>query len=72
MNWEKLGSIPKSQFSISSMNWEKLTIPARATFKNPNSQSLCELGKTWKYSLCPRIKSPNFERIAELGSYALI
>ena len=54
------------------MNWEKLTIPARATFKNPNSQSLCELGKTWKYSLCPRIKSPNFERIAELGSYALI
>ena len=40
------GSIPKSQFSISSMNWEKLTIPARATFKNPNFQSLCELGKT--------------------------
>ena len=36
VNWEKLGSIPKSQFSISSMNSKKLKIPARTTFKNSN------------------------------------
>ena len=63
VNWEKRGSISKSQFSISSMNWEKIIIPARTTFKNPNFQPLCELGKTWKYSLSPRIKSPYFESI---------
>ena len=73
VKWEKLESIPKSAFSIFSMNWEKLIIPAGAIFENPNFQSLCELGKTWKYSLGPRIKSPNFESIDELGkSYVLI
>ena len=68
-NWEKLGNIPKSQFSISSMNWgEKLTIPFTATFKNPNFQSLCELGKTCKYSLSQKNNlSMNFESIDELG-----
>ena len=30
---------------MSSMNWEKLRTPARATFKHPNFQSLSELGK---------------------------
>ena len=56
-------NIQKSQFSISSINWEKLRSPARATFKNPNFQfqvfpnSQNELGKTWKYSLRPRFKS---------------
>ena len=48
------------------MNWEKSTISAGATFKNP-SFNLCELGKTWKYSLSPRFKTPNFESIDELG-----
>ena len=67
MNWEKLGSIPKSQFSISPMNWGKLTIPLGATFKNPSFPSFCELEKTWKYSLSLRIKSLNFESIDELG-----
>ena len=33
------------------MNWEKLGSPARATFKNPNS--LCQMGKSSKYSLRP-------------------
>ena len=41
------------------MNWEKLGVPARATFKNPNFKSLFELSKTWKYSVSPRYKSPN-------------
>ena len=49
------------------MNWEKLTIPDRATFKNPNFQSLYELGKTWKYCLSPRFKTPNLKSIDELG-----
>ena len=44
-----------------------MTIPAMTTIKNPNFQSLCELGKTWKYSLSPRIKSLNFESIDVLG-----
>ena len=50
------------------MNWEKLRLsPAGATFKNPNFQSHCELGKTSKDSLRPRLKSPNFESKNELG-----
>ena len=48
------------------MNWEKLRVPARARFKNPNFQSLWELGKTWKYSLSPIFKSPNSESMDEL------
>ena len=64
----KAWNYSKIQFSISSMNWEKLAMLARATFKNRNFQSLCELGKTWKYSLSPRIKSSNFESIDELGN----
>ena len=48
------------------MIWEKFRVPARATFRNPNFQSLCELGKTWKYALSPRFNSPNFECIDEL------
>ena len=67
VNGEKHGSVPKSQFSISSMDMEKLKIRSRATFRNLNIQSLCELGKMWKYSLCPRIESPKFESIGELG-----
>ena len=47
------------------MNWEKVRSLARATFKNPNIRPLCELGKTWKYSLRPRFKSLNFESIDE-------
>ena len=38
----------KSQFSIYFMNWEKLRSPTRATFKNPNFQSFCELGRSSK------------------------
>ena len=49
------------------MNWEKLRCLARATFKNPNFKSVCELSKTWMYSLSPGIKSSNFESIDELG-----
>ena len=49
------------------MNWEKLRSTARATFKSPKFQSLCELGKTWKRSQRPRFKSPNFKSIDELG-----
>ena len=41
------------------MNWEKLRSPARATFKDSNFLSLCELGKTWKHSLRPRFQRPN-------------
>ena len=62
-NIEVSANIQKSQFSISSVNWEKLWSPAGATFKNPNVQSLCELGK----SLRPRFKIPNIEFIDELG-----
>ena len=50
-----------------SKNWEKLTNRVRATFKNLNFQSLCELGKTWKYNLSPRFKTTNFKSIDELG-----
>ena len=49
------------------MNWEILRSSDRVTFKNPNFQSFCDLGKTWKYSLRPKFKSPNFESIDELG-----
>ena len=49
------------------MNWNKLRVPARETFKNPNFRSLCGLGKTWKYNVSPKFKSPNFESIDELG-----
>ena len=47
------------------MNWEKLRSPAIDTLKNLNFWSLCELGKTWKYSLETRSQSPNFESIDE-------
>ena len=59
--------IQKSEFLICFMNWEKMRIPARPTFKNPNFQSLFELRKTWKYSLRPTFKSPNFGSMDELG-----
>ena len=59
-------NIPISQFSIFSMNWEKLRVPAKATFRNPNFQSFCEMGKTWQYNLSPKFISPNFESIDEL------
>ena len=49
------------------MNWEKLESPARATFKNTNFKSLCELSRTWKYRMSPRLKSPNFKSLDELG-----
>ena len=49
------------------MNSEKLRGPARAIFQNPNFQSLCELGKNWKYNIKPRSKSPNFESIDKLA-----
>ena len=51
------------------MNWGKLRSPARATFKNSNLRSLCELGKTWKYSLRPIFQNPNFASIDELGTF---
>ena len=60
-------NVQKFQFSISSMNWEKLKRPAKASFKNSNFQSLCQLEKIWKFSLRPRFQSPNFEFIYELG-----
>ena len=41
------------------MNWQKLRSPTTATFKNPNFQSFCELGKSSKYSLRPKFKNPN-------------
>ena len=62
----EVDNIQKSQFSIFFMNWEKRSA-ARATFKNSNFESLCELGKTWKDSLRPGFKSPNFESTEELG-----
>ena len=46
---------------------KKLTSPARITFKNPNFQSFCEFGKTWKYSLRPTFKSLNFKSMDEWG-----
>ena len=39
------GQLAKIAIYISLMNSKKLRSPARATFKNPNFQSLCELGK---------------------------
>ena len=41
------------------MKWKKLRNLARATFMNPNFQSLCELGKPWRYSMRPTFKSSN-------------
>ena len=35
----------------------ELESPARASFRNLNFKSLCELSKTWKYNLSPRFKS---------------
>ena len=39
------GSILKSQYSIFSMNWEKLTIPVGGAFKSSNFEYIDELGK---------------------------
>ena len=55
VNWEKFKStvkacFRKSQFSNFIMNWNKLRSPERATFKK-TPKSLCELERTWKYSL---------------------
>ena len=41
-------SIQKSPFSIFFKKYEKMRSPLRATFKTPNFQTLCELGKSWK------------------------
>ena len=49
------------------MNWEKLGSPGRAIFKNLIFQSLCKLGKVWKYSLKPGFQSLYFESIDESG-----
>ena len=62
----KVKAIQKPQFSISFMNWEKLRSPARATFKNPNFQSFCELGENSKYSLRATFRNRNFESKDEL------
>ena len=51
------------------MNCEKLRSPSR--FRNPNFQSLCELGKTWKYSLRPKFKNPDIVSREELGKLCL-
>ena len=48
------------------MIWKKLKKSARPTFKNPDFQSLCELGKTWKYNLRPTFRNPNLQFIDEL------
>ena len=61
-----LANIQNSQCPISSINWEKLRNPARATFKNPNFRDLCVLEKNWKYSLRQRFQSRNFECVNEL------
>ena len=34
--------------------------------KSSQSNSLCELGKIWNYSLRPQLKNPNFESMDEL------
>ena len=49
------------------MNCEELRSPARAAFKNPIFQCLCDLRKTLENSLRPRLKSRNIESIDELG-----
>lgn len=49
------------------MNWETLRSQATETFKNPNFQFHCELGKFWKCQLRATFKSPNFEYMNELG-----
>ena len=49
------------------MNWKKLRNPARATFKNPNFQSICKLEKFLKYSLGLKFKSRNSKSMDELG-----
>ena len=56
MNWKNLGSIPK--IPIFNLFHELGKIPARATFKDINFQSLYEMGKTWRYSLSPESKAP--------------
>ena len=67
--WIYYAIIQNSKCSMSSMNWRKLRSPARATFKNPNLRSLCELGKIWKDSLRPIFQNPNFASIDELGKF---
>ena len=42
------------EFLNCSVNWEIFRSTARLILKNPNFRYLCELGKTWKYSLRPR------------------
>ena len=40
-------------------------LPIEKHSKIPNS--LCEMGKIWKYSLRPTLKNLNFESMDELG-----
>ena len=43
----------------SLMNWKILRSPTTLTVTNINFQSLCELGKSFAYSLRPTFKNPN-------------
>ena len=65
----------QSQLIFLNLNFQSLLAMNGKKIKNSSSNniqkfeflSLCELGKTWKYSLSPRFKSPNFESIGILG-----
>ena len=46
------------------MNWEKIEIQLEQHSKIP--KSLCDSGKTWKYSLRQTLKKTNFESMDEL------
>ena len=51
------------------MNLEKLRSPARATFKNPNFQSFCELGKKLKVQPKTKIEKSQFQIYRYIGSH---
>ena len=56
--------LKKSNFLAFFLNWEKLRSLVEATLKN--SKTLCELEKTWKYSLRPTLENLNFESTNDL------
>ena len=65
-NQLKISTTAGENFEICSYQMLNLAQHS-ATFKNPNFQNLCELGKILKYSLRPSLKNPSFESIDELG-----
>ena len=58
--WSFLTNIQQSQFSISLGILKNWKVQSRQIFRNPNYPSLCNLGKSWKYSLLDNILKSQF------------